>query len=153
MRLRSFLQDQGGGMTRYKRKEVHLRSMFQQGIAFFRIQSFQGVISAFDICIGRERIQFGGATDGIKHQNRIHATQGCQQKSPVESTVYRAPGTFERTHRVIRIKQDQQSVRSPAGSQQIFRMTAVQNVKTAVGYGQTETALTQMVAPLNRRLQ
>ena len=127
--------------------ETDLRFAGKEGAPFVRVQFFHRVIAAFDVDIGRDCGDFAVAAAGMENDDSVDEVEAGEQKCPVVLFADRPGGTFQFPDGFIGIQQNQQSIGGLPGGDEVFGVSPVQKIETAVGQREPLSFPFQLRAP------
>jgi len=143
----NFLQQRGGGFAWHERQERNFAAGLFDDAAFFLVERFQGVISAFDVDIGCGDGEKSTGGFFRENANGIHALQRRQNEGAVLFVVHRAIRTFQLLDRVVAADADEQEIAEVASAFEIRDVAEVKDIETAVGDHETLAASADIRAP------
>ena len=122
-----------GGMTCHKWQKHNLHPRRSQRGTLRWIESVQRVVAGFGINVGLESSDFVCKAGTGKDEYRLHAAQTGQCVGAVLLVIDWAAIAFERTHRGVAIDGDDEQIAECRGLPEICQMTAMKQIKAAVG--------------------
>jgi len=141
------VEQRGGGAAGEKGDEHDPAAVTFDGLAFVRVDGFQGVIPALHIDVGSGGIEEADGSDLGEDADGIDATEGGEDAGTVLFGDDGTGGTLELADGVIAIEADEQGIALGAGGFEIGDVAGVKQVEAAVGDHETTPLLAQGIPP------